>query len=136
MAISTPIVLTKYGSTLPYHRFQPLHCVQFGAACGLLVGHGIASLATRIDSTTAVSLSTYAIVGAAAFLSGCVRYKASAVLITVESTGAWFLVVPVTIAGEAPLITHAKSSNMCCQFACLEMVRSSAMARYGQEEGH
>lgn len=64
------------------------------------MGHGIRALATRINSSTVVSLSTYAVVGAAAFVSGCVRFKAAAVLIAVEATGAWFLVVPVTIAGK------------------------------------
>ncbi|CAL8469782.1 g9324 [Coccomyxa elongata] len=72
--------------------------LQFGAACGVLVGHGVAALATLIDSSAVVSVPTYAVVGAAAFLSGCIRYKASAVLITFESIGAWFLVVPITIA--------------------------------------
>ncbi|KAK9915224.1 hypothetical protein WJX75_006445 [Coccomyxa subellipsoidea] len=95
-ALTFAMLTLTYGAGASLGVITPV--LQFGAACGLLVGHGIASLATRIDSTTAVSLSTYAIVGAAAFLSGCVRYKASAVLITVESTGAWFLVVPVTIA--------------------------------------
>lgn len=83
---------------------------QFGAACGVLVGHGVAALATLIDSSAVVSVPTYAVVGAAAFLSGCIRYKASAVLITFESIGAWFLVVPITIAGAAPNISSTHPS--------------------------
>ena len=65
----------------------------------MLGGHGVAALASIVDSSAVVSLPTYAVVGAAAFLSGCVRYKAAAVLITFESIGAWFLVVPITISG-------------------------------------
>jgi hypothetical protein len=79
-------------------------CPQVGAGCGLLVGHCIRALTADINSKEAVSLSTYAVVGAAAFVGGCVRFKATAVLITVEATGAWFLLVPVTIAGKTQLI--------------------------------
>ena len=75
-------------------------CVQFGAACGLLVGHGVRAMVACINPNEAVSLPLYAICGAAAFLSGCVRYKATAILIAVESTGAWYLIVPVAISGE------------------------------------
>ena len=74
--------------------------MQFGAACGLLVGHGVRAIAARIDGAEPVSLSLYAAVGAAAFLSGCVRYKSTAVLIAMESMGAWFLVVPIAVAGR------------------------------------
>ena len=51
------------------------------------------------ESSRPVSLQMYAVVGAAAFLAGSVRYKTAAVLITLESTGAWVLAVPITIAG-------------------------------------
>ena len=73
--------------------------VQFGAACGLLVGHGVRALVSALGSPAPASLSLYATVGAAAFLAGSVRYKAAAVCITLESTGAWSLTVPITIAG-------------------------------------
>ena len=76
--------------------------VQFGAACGLLVGHGVRAMVACIDGAEPVSLSLYAAVGAAAFLSGCVRYKSTAVLIAMESMGAWFLVVPIAVAGTPP----------------------------------
>lgn len=75
-------------------------CVQFGAACGLLVGHGVRAMVASIDPNEAVSLPLYAVCGAAAFLSGCVRYKATAILIAVESTGAWYLLAPVAVAGK------------------------------------
>ena len=74
--------------------------MQFGAACGLLMGHGVRAMASRIDGAEVVSLPLYAVAGAAAFLSGCVRYKSTAVLIAVESTGAWFLIVPIAVAGR------------------------------------
>lgn len=74
--------------------------MQFGAACGLLVGHGVRAMVGQIDGAEVVSLPLYAIAGAAAFLSGCVRYKSTAVLIATESTGAWFLVVPIAVAGK------------------------------------
>jgi hypothetical protein len=78
-----------------------LGAAQFGAACGLLVGHGIRAAVAAIgaEGSHPVSLQLYAVVGAAAFLAGSVRYKAAAVLITVEATGAWVLTVPITIAG-------------------------------------
>ena len=60
------------------------------------------AMAARIDGAEPVSLSLYAAVGAAAFLSGCVRYKSTAVLIAMESMGAWFLVVPIAVAGTPP----------------------------------
>ena len=78
---------------------------QFGAACGLLVGHGVRAMVAHINPEATVSLSLYAVTGAAAFLSGCVRYKSTAILIAMESTGAWFLIVPVAIAGGAPYHT-------------------------------
>ena len=77
--------------------------MQFGAGCGLLVGYGVRAMAVRIDQAESVSLTLYAVVGAAAFLSGCVRYKSTAILIAIESCGAWFLIVPVAIAGEWPV---------------------------------
>lgn len=76
--------------------------MQFGAGCGLLVGHGVRAMVARISPEETVSLSLYAVTGAAAFLSGCVRYKSTAILIAMESTGAWFLIVPIAIAGGAP----------------------------------
>lgn len=66
-------------------------------------------MATHIDPAEQVSLSLYAIVGAAAFLSGCVRFKSTAILIAMESMGALFLFVPIAIAGERPLSGPAVS---------------------------
>ena len=60
-----------------------------------------------------MSLSLYAVVGAAAFLSGCVRYKSTAI-IAMESTGAWFLIVPIAIAGGVPCHTP-----QCFPWTCL-----------------
>ena len=87
--------------------------VQFGAACGLLVGHGVQAMAARIAPEEQVSLSLYAVVGAAAFLSGCVRYKSTAILIAMESTGAFFLIVPIAIAGGVPKISPNHSRQPC-----------------------
>ncbi len=86
--------------------------MQFGAACGLLVGHGVRALAGSINPAERVSLSLYAVTGAAAFLSGSVRYKSTAILIAAESTGAWFLIVPIAVAGEPAAI------GACCQSMC------------------
>ena len=60
------------------------------------------AMVARIAPEEQVSLSLYAVVGAAAFLSGCVRYKSTAILIAMESTGAFFLIVPIAIAGGLP----------------------------------
>ena len=65
------------------------------------MGHGVRAMVAAIDGAEPMSLSLYAVVGAAAFLSGCVRYKSTAVLIAMESMGAWFLVVPIAVAGRA-----------------------------------
>ena len=83
--------------------------MQFGAACGLLVGHGVRALAGSINPAEPITLSLYAVVGAAAFLSGSVRYKSTAILIAAESTGAWFLIVPIAVAGERLVF------GTCCQ---------------------
>ena len=91
--------------------------MQFGAACGLLVGHGVRAMAARIAPEEAVSLSLYAVVGAAAFLSGCVRYKSTAILIAMESTGAWFLIVPIAIAGGCPASRLRGFSTTCLSAA-------------------
>ena len=58
-----------------------------------------------------MSLSLYAVVGAAAFLSGCVRYKSTAIIIAMESTGAWFLIVPIAIAGGCTLPQSPPSAS-------------------------
>ncbi len=88
--------------------------MQFGAACGLLVGHGVQAMVAHIAPEEQVSLSLYAVVGAAAFLSGCVRYKSTAIIIAMESTGAWFLIVPIAIAGGVPCHTP-----QCFPWTCL-----------------
>ncbi len=73
---------------------------QVGAVAGLLVCHLVRAAAAAAGYTGAPpSLPVYGVVGAGATLSGCLRYKATAVLITVEATGAWSLIVPVVIAG-------------------------------------
>lgn len=96
---------------------------QFGAACGLLLGHGVRAAVIAIggEGSHPASLQLYAVVGAAAFLAGSVRYKAAAVLITMETTGAWVLAVPITIAGA--LLCHALLQ------ACGDILRAWALGQ-------
>ena len=72
------------------------------------------ALAGSINPAEPVTLSLYAVVGAAAFLSGSVRYKSTAILIAAESTGAWFLIVPIAVAGERAMIGNCRQST--CEF--------------------
>ncbi len=73
--------------------------LQVGAVAGLLVCHAVRAAARAAGYAGApASLPVYGVVGAGAALSGCLRYRATAVLIAVEATGAWSLVLPVVIA--------------------------------------
>jgi len=72
---------------------------QVGAVAGLLVCHLVRAAAGAAGyAGVPASLPVYGVVGAGATLSGCLRYKATAVLITVEATGAWSLIIPVVVA--------------------------------------
>ena len=83
----------------PCESGAPLH-LQVGAVAGLLVCHLVRAAADAAGyGGPPASLPVYGVVGAGATLSGALRYKATAVLITVEATGAWSLVVPVVISG-------------------------------------
>ena len=107
--------------------------MQFGAACGLLVGHGVRAMVACIDGAEPVSLSLYAAVGAAAFLSGCVRYKSTAVLIAMESMGAWFLVVPIAVAGTpTATVPFAVAVGTWPSFSHQEMVSGRSHCSYRQ----
>lgn len=67
---------------------------------GLLVCHLVRAAADAAGYRgPPASLPVYGVVGAGATLSGTLRYKATAVLIAVEATGAWSLVVPVVMSG-------------------------------------
>ena len=49
--------------------------LQFGSACGLLVGHGIRALVIAAGGVAPVPVPLYTVCGAAAFLAGAVRYR-------------------------------------------------------------
>lgn len=83
---------------------------------GLLVCHLVRAAADAAGYTgPPASLPVYGVVGAGATLSGTLRYKATAVLITMEATGAWSLVVPVVISGarlaRCPALTSRVSHS-------------------------
>ena len=85
---------------------------------GLLVCHLVRAAADAAGYRgPPASLPVYGVVGAGATLSGTLRYKATAVLITVEATGAWSLVVPVVISGArlpcCPALTRRVSHCTC-----------------------
>ena len=72
-----------------------------GAAVGRLVGQASQAALTAFGSTAAVSLPSYAVVGAAAALGGVTRMTFSAVVLVMEGAGALQLVVPLALAVTA-----------------------------------
>ncbi|KAK9820864.1 hypothetical protein WJX81_006444, partial [Elliptochloris bilobata] len=112
-AMATTVMLTlTYGAGAALGVVTPT--LQVGAVAGLLMCHLVRAAAAAAGYAGApASLPVYGVVGAGATLSGCLRYKATAVLITVEATGAWSLIVPVVISVfAAELVADRLSSGL------------------------
>lgn len=93
-AIWYPWTLLSYGTNIPAGLFVSgilIGCT-FGRIIGEFVKFNIAS------DPTSISTSSYAVVGAAAILSGYARHTFSLAIIMMESTQSIELFVPVTMA--------------------------------------
>jgi CIC family chloride channel protein len=86
------LTMASYGCGAPGGIFAPL--LVLGAAIGL----GVGSVAARFDFEVAAYLPTFAVVGMAAYFSAIVRAPLTAIVLMVEMTGNYSLVLPLVVA--------------------------------------
>ncbi|MGH7789377.1 MAG: H(+)/Cl(-) exchange transporter ClcA [Candidatus Binatia bacterium] len=91
-AIRFVLTMASYGCGAPGGIFAPL--LVLGAAIGLSVGR----VAQHLDPAVAVYLPTFAVVGMAAYFSAIVRAPLTAIVLMVEMTGNYSLVLPLVVA--------------------------------------
>ena len=94
-----PLTVLTFGIGAANGVFVP--SLAFGAAAGRLAGQAVAAALAALGSPVAVSLPSYAVVGAAAALGGVTRMTFSAVVLVMEGAGALQLVVPLALAVTA-----------------------------------
>lgn len=68
-----------------------------GATGGRLMGRLVKLIVTRIWPDTMISLTSYSIIGAAAFLGGSTRMTLTTTVMVMETTGALQLIVPIML---------------------------------------
>ncbi|DBB10920.1 TPA: hypothetical protein ACH3X3_007381 [Trebouxia sp. C0006] len=68
-----------------------------GAVGGRMMGQMIRAIVQRSGSNLPVSLSSYAVVGAAAFMGGATRLTLTATVMVMETTGSLQLIVPLML---------------------------------------
>jgi CIC family chloride channel protein len=86
------LTMVSYGCGAPGGIFAPL--LVLGAALGLGIG-GVAGL---VDPQGAAYLPTFAVVGMAAYFSAIVRAPLTGIVLMVEMTGNYSLVLPLVVA--------------------------------------
>ena len=64
---------------------------------GRMTGQMIRAIVQRSGSNLPVSLSSYAVVGAAAFMGGATRLTLTATVMVMETTGSLQLIVPLML---------------------------------------
>ena len=68
-----------------------------GATGGRIMGRLVKLIVTRIWPDTMISLTSYSIIGAAAFLGGSTRMTLTTTVMVMETTGALQLIVPIML---------------------------------------
>lgn len=86
------LTMMSYGCGAPGGIFAPL--LVLGAAIGL----GVGGVAERLDLEVAAYLPTFAVVGMAAYFSAIVRAPLTGIVLMVEMTGNYSLILPLVVA--------------------------------------
>ena len=95
-AFSYCLMIWSYGIGAATGLFVPSLAV--GATFGRLTGRLVHQFLRLVGSSTHVSLSSYAVVGAAASLGGSTRMTISICVLVMETTGSLQLIVPIMVS--------------------------------------
>lgn len=94
--VAFTLMIVTYGVGAATGLFVPSLVV--GAAAGRLFGKLVQEIVRSAGSTLDVSLSTYAVIGAASSLGGATRMTISITVLVAETTGAFGILAPIMVA--------------------------------------